>query len=197
MPITVEMDECVFLPIRSGRESLETSGVTTCICLMLYGHLESGAFFMGMYHWSGFNFDAPSSETHKKESVYGLAVRLALAAREQLHLPKGARLFLDKLYLVGGERQQVAPNGDLVLSGTEADVNALHQYIASQCKHVFITKEAKYYAANFLTQGKQDLTITMSALEPTWVINDEPTVVAAKTDTDDELDSSGPPSYKR
>ena len=196
MPKNVEMDKCVFLPIVTRTEILQTGGVTTCICLLIYGLLENNALFMGMYHWSGFDLEGSSSAVDEKTLVNSLVARLFYSAQQQLEHPANVRLYLDKLYIVGGERRQLAPNGELVLSGTEADVSALKKYTTSQCKDFFVTKKANFYTANFLTKNDQDLTITMNAAKPTWVINNNPTAAASEEDIDDGFDHSDSPSYK-
>lgn len=167
--VEVEEDQIVFLPIKDNQPvQLNSYGVTTCMCLALYGH-TSDAPFIGMYHWSGFNSGLDQGEEVVSEDVYGLVSQLVTAARQQLDLDKDAPLFLDKFFVIGGEQQQE------MLRGTEFEVNALKNYIETQCQEEFVFSDATgFYFYNYLTSGEQTLTIRMDHIKPQphWLVSE-------------------------
>ncbi len=190
MPIIVGIDEIVFLPIEGDNSAeLEAYGVTTCICLALYGHKEDHSRFIGMYHWSGFNDTSAMSESDKNENIYGLVCRLVTNARDQLSLDENASLYLDNFFVIGGEREQE------MLAGTEFEVEALKTYIQSECEEEFVFSDATNFSfQNYLTSGEDVLTVTMktTSMHPHWLVSRAETQMDRSLDEDSDLGGASP-----
>lgn len=176
VPTIVHIDEIVFLPINVGEPSeLEAYGVTTCICLALYGHTSNGSSFIGMYHWSGFNHGGERDEETVSVNVYSLVSQLVTSAREQLELDESEPLFLDSISVIGGERRQEAGDGTLLLSGTEFEVNALNRHLRTQCRKEFICSDTTDFSFHsYLTSGEATLTVKMNHInqQPDWLVSE-------------------------
>ncbi|GGI78111.1 hypothetical protein [Legionella impletisoli] len=172
-PTLVEMDECVFKLIKNDNDSLMTIGVTTCICLMFYGHLNTQPF-IGMYHWSGFDRTFEDDEEDKGfflDEVSKLIYTVYSEARRQLQSSPSQKLHLNRLFIVGGERRQHNTQGELLVTGTELEVQALKQYAIEQCNLYFCTPEKiEFQSINYLKTGDQFLNIIMTENHPTWEV---------------------------
>ena len=150
---------------------LKTEGVTTCICFALYGRKQDGTSFIGMYHWSGFN----SLDGDDEDKIAGVICKIAVSAREQLGLQEDEALYLDRVFFIGGEKRQEAPDGSLIITGTEREVKALEKFIlgAWEAEFDFSGKGVEYIYYNFLTEGEESLTVKMESgrPQPHWFLS--------------------------
>lgn len=147
--------------------SLVTDGVSTCICIMVLGRVESKQF-LAMMHWDGFDHTFDKNASHARElaglKVHSLFADLAGEISSQLiPLRHDKRvkvtLSLDQLALIGGERAQDR------LSGTELEVEALKQ-AKHYCESYFkVSDDALFIEDYYSTSGDHSLKIVFSAAE--------------------------------
>jgi hypothetical protein len=183
----VEMLECIFKPLQTGEETLETHGVSTCICLMIIGHQEDNSSFIGMYHWPGFEREFNSPGYTISNAIRDLTHFLVIEARKHLHILPSAPVFLDHFFSVGGEVKQTATDGELLVSGTELEVTALNTYIIQHCKRFFVVSEnSRFSTKNYLTKDDEFLNITLSAAGPSWRLGKIISETNSCNDTDSE-----------
>ncbi|AHE68269.1 hypothetical protein [Legionella oakridgensis] len=168
--ILVEMDECCFQLIKDGDETLKTSGVSTCLCLMFYGQ-DQTAPFIGMHHWPGFSSDFDGSEDSAMDDIFELIADIEQNARKQLGNKPDRTLTLNKLIIVGGERRQVDDTGKLLISGTEQEVRALIEFVKPACEEYFMLSSTFTCSIHpFKTTGSQFIDIMMDKDNVAWKI---------------------------
>ncbi|WP_133127588.1 hypothetical protein [Legionella nagasakiensis] len=169
-PTLVEMNECRFQWIKRGNEILKTLGVSTCLCFMFYGRDKSHSF-IGMHHWSGFPADFDGSEDSAMDEIFELIEDIEHEARTQLGGTLDRTLTLDKLIIMGGERRQVDADGELLVSGTEREVNALIDFVKPACNTYFqLPPTFACIISSFKTTGDQCMDIMMDKDRIAWDI---------------------------
>lgn len=143
---------------------LVTYGVSTCIVFAVRGTYEDEdcnlVKFAGLYHWSGF----PKKCHDKAENVTRRLLQVFFQTiRERLGIKKDTLIYIDELHFIGGEKAQFDENGVLLLSGTEAEIEALQKTTAHFKYHVLNIKlNGRVIHQHGLTQDDESLTIVLS-----------------------------------
>lgn len=122
--IELDMDDHVFV---TDGAVIETFGVTACIALTVRGQFfdedDELIEFCGIWHWSG--------NRNPKYPLSGLDILNDFfeRAQEDLEFESDTILQLHELSFIGGEIEQRDEVGELLLSGTEKEVNSLKKAI--------------------------------------------------------------------
>ncbi len=160
MIINVEVGETRVVKATDDTTCLMTSGVSTCICLLIKGRVGSVPY-LGMMHWDGFSYEFDKNsrqvEKHARQAVDSLIWRLAYSVELEMKNYKHRRdekPLLESFQIIGGERASKD------LSGTELEVQSLIHYSKRFCDKYFKTTDNTYYDSSvYLTSGTQDLDI--------------------------------------
>lgn len=149
----VEQEEMVVVPAESNL--LWTEGVSTCICLMMFGRV-SARKFIAMYHWDGFATTMSKNDSDAlKGAIFNIFRRFRLIIRKimcSFDKPQ-----LDFFYHVGGERATCG------LSGTELEVQELNKHAVVAAKKYFdFSKHVFFGGRHFLTHGDKSLRVKLS-----------------------------------
>ncbi|WP_126320092.1 hypothetical protein [Legionella jordanis] len=137
---------------------LKTHGVSTCIAIAMRGCFREGddlIRFCGLWHWSGFQHAAqqPTGEDILNTFFYH--------AQDALDFEDDAILHLDELSFIGGEKEQRDENGDILLSGTEREVQALRNAVSNLQNLDFSIEIApsNIHWHNFYTQDEMSISV--------------------------------------
>ncbi|WED43139.1 hypothetical protein [Legionella cardiaca] len=160
--IIVEMDEQGFA--KHPDEVLITEGICTCIAFVVQGVFNKGSSKIpcfGLYHWSGFPVgfqDDPVKYTDKELATFLSNLRTLLKIDEDKIID------IKRLEFIGGELSQYGDEGELILSGTQKEVDALKKasYQFDYVKAGFAIKKESIVHNHFLTSEDQSLKITVS-----------------------------------
>ncbi len=155
----IEQEEVRVVPARQSM--LVTEGVSTCICILMRGHIDAKPF-LAMYHWDGLPFGFTVTPEAIGAVLQSVVTRIESAIRLQMKkLDMTAQL--DYCHCVGGERRTAD------LSGTELEVQMLQEHLERVCAKYFIVKPTtEYIHSNFLTEGNVSLRVMLTATEVRW-----------------------------
>ncbi|MCX7091386.1 MAG: hypothetical protein NTU48_08060 [Legionellales bacterium] len=151
-PEVVKQAQLAVLEVCSGKETLRTSGVSTCICLLAKGQYGAHSF-IAMYHWEGFSESLDKQAVNASEQAiaeittvlaqYALGIKRSFSRASREEKP-----VLESMHIIGGER------GTPYLSGTELEVETLRQCLPELCEEYFqITPETRYDYKTYLTDS--------------------------------------------
>ena len=163
MPILVEMDE--FILTTDPEEILITEGVSTCIAFAANGFYfsededenEIRISFGALYHWSGFVDGVKDVHGHTKDILKYFLSKI----HSSLGLDDDQCFTISSLHLIGGEKKQVNERGDLLVSGTEKEVEALQhtlKYFKWKQKLFNLEQEA-IKQSYFLTKNEDTINV--------------------------------------
>lgn len=165
--INVKQDEYVATVVLDDETRLTSGGIGPCICIMAKGKIGDNNY-IAMHHWSGFSCpkDHVYTEIELKDKIsqlfldFSLQIACQLAAYEE---DPEERLILDKLYLVGGQTQENdSETGELLVSGTELEAQALLNYTEIACNNCFQTCGTEYNHNYHDSSGSDDLRVFFS-----------------------------------
>ena len=155
----IEQEAVRVVPARQSM--LVTEGVSTCICILMRGHIDAKPF-LAMYHWEGLPFGFTGTPEAIEALLQNVVTRIESTIRLQMKKPRTIAE-LDYCHCVGGERRTAD------LSGTELEVQMLQEHLARVCAKYFIVKPiTEYVHSNFLTEGNVSLRVMFTATEVRW-----------------------------
>lgn len=165
--ILVEMDK--FALITNPDDQLITEGISTCIAFVVNGvYLNKDnkpLNFAALYHWSGFGEEEIDPNGHTKE----LLKRFFNTIRSVLQLESRQPITLTNLHFIGGEKAQYNKSGEVELSGTEKEVEALIHTVKhfGFNKRRFILAQGAIQHSHFLTENEDliDITVQLNQCE--------------------------------
>lgn len=167
--IELGMDEVAFT---TKNHLLETYGVTTCIAIAMRGSFynEHGCpiKFCGVWHWSGF------SAYGRQPTGEEILETFFIYAQQHLNFKKNTVLYLEELRFIGGEKEQRDEKGELLLSGTEQEVNALKGGVTALDNLSFSVKidPLSIHWHNFITHDDMSLTVKVQLDAINFVIEE-------------------------
>ncbi|CEK11995.1 hypothetical protein [Legionella hackeliae] len=162
--IIVEIDSYRFS--NKTNHIIITRGISTCIAFVVQGNYceESEAKTLpcfGLYHWSGFpaNFEGDCI-AYVKEELLGFFQNM----RDELSISDEEIIQLQSLSFIGGETKQFDNTGELTLSGTEKEVEALITALEKfNFAEVGINLKPNAIAHHhFITKDEQSLEVNVS-----------------------------------
>ena len=161
MRMKVEMDDIGILSVQSGDEILKTNGISTCICLMLKGTFLDKNFIL-MHHWSGF----VNHKTHPKRAMESLVSRYNMALDD--YFENDSDEFIKPLIvdvsIIGGQEKQLNDEGELLCSGTSAEIKAIQQLFLETLQEEFsLHVNLKTQFKPFVTKDEESLTVSFNA----------------------------------
>lgn len=171
MNISVGINEEVVVAVLDPSLSLTTTGVSTCICILVKGHVDDTPY-IGMIHWDGFSVDFDKSAENAEDTarekiddvIFCLASAVLTEMKDYQEVPDDEKPpQLDAIYFIGGEHAVVGG-----VSGTELEVEALKSCARDSCQEYFETSNATmYYYDNYRTSGTNflDLVFDVSGVE--------------------------------
>ncbi|TAL66305.1 MAG: hypothetical protein EPN84_00540 [Legionella sp.] len=155
----VEMGEVKVCAEGKGDALLETYGVTTCIVIMLYGTYDNTPFIL-MDHWNGEINGDKDLFMRFKLVHYICQIQNSVIDDFDPDIHDDIPIYIEKVVIIGGEKEQFDEHGDLLVDGTEASLNWLKANlipeINNQCT---LTKNATQSWDNYLTSGDQSLIV--------------------------------------
>ena len=166
MPRIVEMSEIVVYPIKIGNEVLETEGISTCICIALKGTYQDKPFLL-MHHWDGLESRKKSVEDQLVMEglidTYFFHIEQTLGAKGSSGIP--IIPIIDTIAVIGGQKMEMSPEGEILLTGTEREIILLNQwFLASLAKLKSLAPTVRYHFAPFVTEGEDSVTVSLNAL---------------------------------
>lgn len=170
----INMDDYGFADNGTG---LTTAGITTCIAITVRGAYwdedNRKIPFCGLYHWSGF---PPDLKCSPKDAALIVLENLYYECLNHLNLEDDTIIKIYELSLIGGERKQVDSDGELLVSGTEREVDALIQayHSTDEIETWFLNDNAVFTAANFLTHGEMTIEVSVTPDIISYEVIDEP-----------------------
>ena len=160
--ITVNMNQVRFSSEKSTL--LMATGVTTCITFLIRGTFwdddDEACGFIGMYHWVGVeNPDENFDDQVKKELLYFLA-----KVREFAGIEEDEVINIDLLKFIGGEKEQRDDENEIIVSGTEAEVNALIKAVKGFdfAKYHFKIAPKAITHHHFLTKNEESVSVGLT-----------------------------------
>lgn len=163
----VEMDEgAVIIASEEKAPTLETNGVSTCIAFVFQGMCSHGVPFVGLYHWSGFSDDETQEPLEILDELFS---SMAEEVQFKLSMPSNEKPYINEMHIIGGEKEQFNEKRELLISGTEQEVEMLREHATEICKAYFeITETTTFYFLNYLTSDNEALTVKASLSEVSY-----------------------------
>lgn len=180
--IELAMDEIRFTS--DENTVLFTYGITTCIAFIVQGSFwdddDSASEYCGLYHWSGFDL---SSTPHSQQAKNALTYFLK-ALRDFSGLDAASNITIDTLEFIGGERQQRDGRGEVIVSGTEAEVDALIKAVSefNYATMHFSLAAQDISHQHFLTTNTQSIAIELSIDECSFEVEEQEGVLINNTE---------------
>ena len=177
MPRIVLMAEIAVSPIVTGDEVLETSGISTCICIALQGTYSDNPFLL-MHHWAGID---PIIAAHSDKSIIEMLIdEYFFKIEEQLGDKDTEEMInpiIDKITIIGGQKKEFDSAGNTVLIGTEREVAALRDYFIEALRSSkSLSPVAQIHMNPFNTVDEESITVRMDAAGLiTWYFDTYPT----------------------
>ena len=171
--------------IFTGKEVIQTPGVSTCICIAAKGQFGTHPS-MALFHRDGFDYDfdkqAVGAEDTAQDIIELLTVRfVCMIKREFSGYHRVEKPWLTEMHIIGGEK--ATPD----LSGTEFEVETLRKYLPVYCNKYFDTMpDTRYFFQNYFTGrgGKSD-SVTVS-ISPNGIVITSYDVLTSPEVTDSE-----------
>ena len=133
----VKMGSCIAHLVEDETFYLKTVGISTCIALAFTGQIQ-GISYIGLYHWAGFAVSGKDQQA----AINDIFEMMALTVQAKLNMPGDIeRPSIEQLIIIGGEKQQLSPEGEVLISGTEAEVAAIQTYMHAACDKYFERSE--------------------------------------------------------
>lgn len=171
--VLVEMDDMAFT--HNAYTQIKTEGVTTCIAFIVRGACwinDNLLSFCGLYHWSGFPLNNPDP----LKAIIDIFTYFFETLRNELDVDLDSLITINELAFVGGEKcQKDEVSGEVLLSGTEIEVNCLYHAVKNYpFKEQLIDLDTSNVSHHhFLTSDEQSLSVTLDLNK--WVYTfDEP-----------------------
>ncbi len=148
---------------------LITKGITTCIAFIVQGSFwdeeDDEIDFCGLYHWSGFDSIHRSRDQQAKNALlYFLKALTSFAG-----IDSGEEITINALHFIGGEKEQRDSDDEIIVSGTEAEVNYLRKAVRefNFKEHHFKIARKNINHHHFLTEDEQSISIkvTLDAID--------------------------------
>jgi hypothetical protein len=154
---------------------LLTQGVTTCIAFAMSGHFydeeDNLKEFSALFHWQGFNINELDPIGHVETVFEGFLN----STRKNLPLEGDETINIKKLMFIGGEQKQCDEQGQTLVSGTEAEVNALITMVQAfdfaEYNYRLEEKAIEHY--HFLTTGTSAIEVKIQRGKCNFTIEDQ------------------------
>lgn len=156
------MDDVLFTS--DEKTVLITKGVTTCIAFIVQGSFwdeeNDKIHFCGLYHWSGFKNVNRTQDQQAKDTLLNFFKKL----RNYAGIDDEDEITIDVLYFIGGEKEQCDSDDEILVSGTEAEVNSLQKAVKgfNFAAHQFKIAPENIHHQHFLTEGEQSISIQLT-----------------------------------
>jgi hypothetical protein len=160
--IEVIMGDVVFTS--DTKTSLITEGVTTCIAIIVQGSFwdeeHDEINFCGLYHWSGFGPSAIEQDKQAHTTFLYFLEKLRYFAG----IEDDMEINIDSLQFIGGEKEQRDIANEIIISGSEAEVNSLKKAVNEfDFEKYFFNIDPKVIShQHFLTTGEQSISIELT-----------------------------------
>ena len=160
--IIVEMDE--FKCTTDSNFQLVTYGISSCIAFVVLGiytdEEEDQTPFCALYHWPGFE----EKESDPEGRTEALLIQFLNTIRYNLELSKLDSVSIHSFSLIGGEKRQIDDLGNLLLSGTEAEVEALKSTVErfDFREHYFILSQDALKFHHYLTKNTDTIDVALN-----------------------------------
>ena len=164
--ITVDMYCIGTHKIETGNESILTSGLGPCICIMLCGFVNDKPFIL-MHHWPGFVRDYDDFD---ECTLIGLSGRYLDEIKNLFNLEedneKGANIVLAKLSIIGGQKKEYCKDGTVNIRGTEREIAYLKSDdFINILENKFIIDDSFYRECHaFITKEDDTISVKINAL---------------------------------
>lgn len=163
MYTTVTMSEIKIFSNEDDIEGLETSGLSSCICIILKGIYLDKPFLL-MHHWSGFD-----NEEEAKNSKFVISNLISLYCQKldehfNITLTEDEdKAEIQACYVIGGQIKELSQQGELILSGTEREIAALKKHLEpilrSEC---VLIDDYQLTLLPFITKADESLTVSIN-----------------------------------
>ncbi|CDZ78998.1 hypothetical protein BN59_03313 [Legionella massiliensis] len=185
--VLVDMDEMDFSS--DINTAFTTVGISTCIAFIIRGQCwieDELKPFCGLYHWSGF----PIRTKNQMKEIEDTLEDFFACLREDLDVDNNSILMLSELVFIGGEKCQADRGGEIILSGTEREVDCLTRTLIDFdfSGRLIDVKQEQIKQHHFLTSGDQSLSITVNLTNWSYLLdNPEPIVNSDGIQPDSEF----------
>ena len=148
----------------SFNNCLQTDGVGPCLCITLQGTIEEQPFIF-IHHWPGFSDRKRRKDSWKilnltSSYFHNIATTYEYKFGE---LYDEAKILLDQVVVLGGQKAEYDLDGELSLTGTTREVDAIRAYKPQALRDTFsIAKTFRFAVSPYLTKNLEELKVRLS-----------------------------------